>query len=393
MTVTGTNVQPNATFAGAESPGTTVTLECWQLQRRRSAVTGYTKTIGANCSGTIANGETKTCTITNDDQPATLTVIKHVINDNGGTQVAGGLHADRERHQRPADATFPGAESPGTTVTLNAGSYSVMKRPSAATRRPSAPTVPARSPTARPRPARSRMTTSRRQLTVIKHVINDNGGTQGRRGLYDDGERHQRPARRHVPGAESPGTTVTLERGQLQRRRSGRQWLREDALGADCSARSPTARPRPARSRTTTSRRTLTVIKHVINDNGGTKIAGDFTMTVTGTNVQPSATFPGAESPGTTVTLDAGGYSVDETGRQRLHEDARRRLLRHDRQRRDEDLHDHERRPAGDADGHQARDQQQRRHEGRGGLLADSDGTERPAERHVPRRRVTGNRR
>lgn len=57
----------------------------------------------------------------------------------------------------------------------------------------------------------------------------------------------------------------------------------------------------------------LTVIKHVVNDNGGTKNAGDFTMNVTGANVLPSASFAGAESPGTTVTLDAGSYSVDET--------------------------------------------------------------------------------
>ena len=32
---------------------------------------------------------------------------------------------------------------------------------------------------------------------------------------------------------------------------------------------------------------TLIVIKHVINDNGGSKVAADFTMNVTGTNVLP----------------------------------------------------------------------------------------------------------
>ena len=37
---------------------------------------------------TERRGETKTCTVTNDDQAAKLTVIKHVINDNGGTAVA-----------------------------------------------------------------------------------------------------------------------------------------------------------------------------------------------------------------------------------------------------------------------------------------------------------------
>jgi len=54
------------------------------------------------------------------------------------------------------------------------------------------------------------------------------------------------------------------------------------------------------------------VIKHVINDNGGTKTAGDFTMNVTATNPSDDS-FPGAESPGTSISLDAGSYSVDET--------------------------------------------------------------------------------
>ncbi|MFA6587869.1 MAG: SdrD B-like domain-containing protein [Patescibacteria group bacterium] len=54
----------------------------------------------------------------------------------------------------------------------------------------------------------------------------------------------------------------------------------------------------------------LTVIKHVINDNGGTKVAGDFSMTVGGNNVS-DVDFPGNEL-GTTVTLNAGSYVVDE---------------------------------------------------------------------------------
>ena len=89
----------------------------------------------------------------------------------------------------------------------------------------------------------------------------------------------------------------------------------------------------------------LIVIKHVINDNGGTKTAADFTMSVTGASVSP-ASFAGAESPGTTVALNAGTYSVAEAGLAGYTQADLGRLLRHDRQRRDEDLHDHQRRPA-----------------------------------------------
>jgi hypothetical protein len=58
----------------------------------------------------------------------------------------------------------------------------------------------------------------------------------------------------------------------------------------------------------------LIVIKHVVNDNGGTAVAGDFSMSTGGTNANPADGFAGEESPGTTVTLDAGSYNVTETG-------------------------------------------------------------------------------
>jgi streptogramin lyase len=58
---------------------------------------------------------------------------------------------------------------------------------------------------------------------------------------------------------------------------------------------------------------TLTVIKHVVNDSGGTAVASDFTLTVTNAGADPSS-FPGAESPGTQVTLQPGAYSVTEEG-------------------------------------------------------------------------------
>ena len=50
---------------------------------------GYVGTIGGDCAPdgtiTLALGDNRFCTITNDDVPSTLTVTKIVINDNGGT--------------------------------------------------------------------------------------------------------------------------------------------------------------------------------------------------------------------------------------------------------------------------------------------------------------------
>jgi len=92
--------------------------------------TGYTATIGGDCAhdGTITLNlaENKECTITNDDQPAKLIVIKKVINDNDGTKQASDFKIFVTGNN-PDPAKFPGKESPGTTVTINAGTYDVSE--------------------------------------------------------------------------------------------------------------------------------------------------------------------------------------------------------------------------------------------------------------------------
>lgn len=56
----------------------------------------------------------------------------------------------------------------------------------------------------------------------------------------------------------------------------------------------------------------LIIIKHVVNDNGGTKSASDFKLNITANN--PSqVSVAGTENPGAEITLDPGEYSVDET--------------------------------------------------------------------------------
>ena len=48
---------------------------------------GISSDCDSNGDTTVALGESKTCTLTNNDQQATITVVKKVINDNGGTAV------------------------------------------------------------------------------------------------------------------------------------------------------------------------------------------------------------------------------------------------------------------------------------------------------------------
>src|SRR5262249_9042232 len=65
-----------ANFGGAESPGTTVAIDAGSYSVSEDQVSGYQQSSIVGCSGTIALGETKTCTITNDDIAPTLTVNK-----------------------------------------------------------------------------------------------------------------------------------------------------------------------------------------------------------------------------------------------------------------------------------------------------------------------------
>jgi hypothetical protein len=103
-----------------------VTLNAGSYSVSETGPSGYSSSFSADCSGSIAAGQTKTCTVTNNDQPATLIVIKHVINDNGGTAVASNFTMTVTGNS-PNPSSFPGAESPGTTVTMNAGAYNVSE--------------------------------------------------------------------------------------------------------------------------------------------------------------------------------------------------------------------------------------------------------------------------
>src|SRR5262249_59956902 len=64
----------------------------------------------------IGLGETVTCTITNDDKPASLILAKHVVNDNGGT-------ADASAWNLHAGANTVVGSAAGKEATDQAGTY------------------------------------------------------------------------------------------------------------------------------------------------------------------------------------------------------------------------------------------------------------------------------
>ena len=130
MTITGVVATGGNTFPGQESPGTDKEVTPGSYSVTETGPAGYTASFSAGCSGTIAAGDTQdhpTCTVTNDDQPAHLIVIKHVVNANGGKAKASNFSMKINGITVVGTNPFPGAESPGTNKTVGAGSYTVTE--------------------------------------------------------------------------------------------------------------------------------------------------------------------------------------------------------------------------------------------------------------------------
>jgi hypothetical protein len=309
MSVTGTSPSP-ASFPGAESPGTNVALNAGSYSVSESGSSGYAKSDSADCSGSIDIGETKTCTITNDDVQPILHVNKHVINNNGGTATAASFTMSVTGNS-PSPASFAGAESPGTTVAVNAGSYSVGEGGHIGYDMSASTDCTGSIAVGQTKTCTITNDDIQPKLTVIKHVINDNGGTSTAAN-FTMSVTGSSPSPGSFPGAEAPGTTVALDSGTYSVAETGPSGYTESD-SADCSGSIAIGETKTCTITNDDVQPKLVVIKHVINDNGGTATASAFTMSVTGIAANP-ASFPGAESPGTNVALNAGSYNVTESG-------------------------------------------------------------------------------
>ena len=220
-TITGvTTATP--TIGGVESPGiNNVLTSVGAYSIDEGTHVGYLRTLSADCSGTIALGETKTCTITNDDivpGQAALHVIKTVVNNGLGSAIASNFTINVAGTTNISPSSFAGSET-GIDVLLDAGSYLVT------------------------------------EVTQTNYLESNSTDCSG-----------------NILSGETKICTIT-------------------------NTFIPTI---------------IHVIKHVINNNGGSANASDFNINVTGINVSNSS-FPGLENPGTQITLDAGTYSIDES--------------------------------------------------------------------------------
>jgi hypothetical protein len=127
LTINGVTAAGGNTFAGSEAGVTKTLTTLGGYSVTEAPVSGYAETSSAGCFGTIAAGEHKTCVITNDDIPATLTVIKHVVNDNGGTKTAANFALTINGVTAVGGNTFAGSEAGVTKTLTSVGSYSVTE--------------------------------------------------------------------------------------------------------------------------------------------------------------------------------------------------------------------------------------------------------------------------
>jgi uncharacterized repeat protein (TIGR01451 family) len=215
----------NQTFNATTSPDgeKTVSLPTgtYSITEPEANTMGYATSYSSGCTSvSVVAGQTATCTITNNDVAPTLTLTKSVSNTHGGT-------ATSANFQGKVDGNNVNWSS-ATAVSAN------------------------------------------QAHTLSEAALAGGSGYSASAWSCDGGNQN--------------GSQITLALGQ----------------NVTCSITNSDIAPQ------------LTVIKHVVNQYGGTSGANAFTMNVTGANVS-NPSFAGSEA-GTMVTLNAGAYSVSESG-------------------------------------------------------------------------------
>ena len=299
-----------ASFNGAEAPGTDVVVDPGSYTVSEGAHDGYSVSYSADCSGSLAIGQTATCTVTNNDIAPVLKVVKHVVNDDGGTKTASDFSLTVD-DPGTNPAAFNGAEAPGTDVVVDPGAYSVSEGAHAGYDVSYSAACTSTLAIGETKTCTVTNDGIAPVLTVIKHMINGHGGTKTASDFSltvdDPGDN---PAA--VAGAEAPGTKVTVDPGAYSVGEGAHDGY-VVSYSDDCTGTMAIGQTKTCTVTNNDIAPELTVIKHVVNRAGSTGQASDFTMHVTGNPITPAG-FAGAEAPGVTKTLSAGPYDVSETG-------------------------------------------------------------------------------
>lgn len=288
------------TFTLSESGPTGYSASAWDCVGGQQA----TDTI------TLGLGEEATCTITNDDISPQLTVIKHVVNDNGGNNVAGDFTMNVTA-TNPSDDSFAGSEV-GTTIDLDAGSYSADESAFAGYSKSLGTDCSGSIAVGETKTCTITNDDISPTLTLIKSVTNNNGGTAGVNdfGLTVGGSATNSGVVHNV----NANTAIALNEAGL----TGYSFVSITGDAKCPSVLGGSVTLDEGENVTCTINNDdqaahLIVIKHVVNDNGGISVAGNFTLNITGVTASGGNSVTGAEAPGVNKTLlSVGNYDVHE---------------------------------------------------------------------------------
>ena len=261
--------------APARSPTSPVSAGTYTLSESGGPA-GYTAAAWTCTGGTVtggtvavANGADVTCTINNNDQPAHLTLVKTVTNDNGGTALptAWTLTAAGPT----TGITGPTGSTAVTNVTVNAGNYALTESGGpagyAAVARGPAPAAPSpAAPSPWPNGGNVTCTINNNDQPAHAHPGQDRHQRQRRhRGSRPTGHspRPARPPASRARPARPRSLTPPVNAGSYALSEAGPAGYTAAAwtctggtlTGATCRG-APTAATSPARSPTTTSRPT-----------------------------------------------------------------------------------------------------------------------------------------
>jgi YVTN family beta-propeller protein len=346
ITVSGNNPTPSS-FTGSSS-GTTVQLSPGKYKvTEPGPTTNYNSTLSNGCSGTIREGETNECTITNTysvsppppppPPPVTtgkIIVITKVNNEGGGDKKPSDFTITVSGNN-PTPSSFAGSSS-GTTITVNEGSYNVKEE--------EGPYISPDYVPGRYTPSYSSecagtiqagetvsCTISNKynpfipgilsKLIVTKKVVNEGGGDK-KPSDFTITVSGNNPTPSSFAGSSS-GTTVTLNPGRYsvtENLLSGYT----SSMSGDCSGTIDNTGETNECTITNVyqpedTSAQLIVIKNVIDNNNNNddsdpiRKPSDFTITVSGNDPLPRS-FPGKSGAGVIVNLDPGRYSITEKG-------------------------------------------------------------------------------
>ncbi len=301
MNVTA-NSPSQSSFAGSES-GTTVQVGTGSYSVDETADAGYAKSLSAGCSGTIAAGETKICTITNNDIAPTLKLVKTVTNNNGGNKTANDFQAKIDGNNVAWSTVVPVTAGAHTASETTLPSYSASDWGGDCAKDGSITLAAGQQ-------AVCTITNDdiAPKITVNKLVSNPYGTPKDANlfPLFVDSTQVTNGATNTQFNAGNHTVSETQQTGYMLSDVSGDCNVSNSVISImldigttkSCTLTNTAIQPK------------LIVKKHVINNNSGTESADDFTMTVSGNSVVVP-NFAGDEA-GTTINLNEGNYSVDE---------------------------------------------------------------------------------